>query len=89
MNSSIGDSVGDPKQGAKNRPGDVKTVQGYLNIQLIKDGCRDKFLDVTGGYKEELLKAVIKFQHRRRLPESGLIEPRDRTWDAVEIREPH
>jgi len=83
MNSSIGDSVGDPKKGAKNRTGDVKTVQGYLNIQLIKDGCGDKFLDVTGAYKEDLPKAILKFQHRRRLPETGLIQPRDRTWGAL------
>jgi GH24 family phage-related lysozyme (muramidase) len=84
MNSSIGDPVGSVKLGAKNRTSDVKTVQGYLNIQIIKDGRSDKFLDVTGDFKDDpTLKAIIAFQHRRSLPESGLIEPRDRTWDAL------
>ena len=83
MNSYISDSVGDAKQGAKNRTGEVKAVQGYLNIQIVVDRRSDAFLQVTGNLDDNTLKAIKEFQRRRGLAQSGLIEPRDRTWDAL------
>jgi hypothetical protein len=48
MNTSIRDSVGDPKAGAANRDGDVKTVQGLLSVQIIQERRSDRLLKLSG-----------------------------------------
>ena len=48
LNTDIRDSVGDPKKGAVNRDEDVRTVQGLLNVQIVKDRRSERFVAVDG-----------------------------------------
>jgi lysozyme len=85
----IRDSVGDPKEGAANRGGDVKTAQGLLNIQMAQNGRCDRLLTVTGSLDRDTLKAIIEFQRRRAIAQSGLIIRGDATYrDLVRINGP-
>jgi len=82
-NNYITQSVGDPKKSAANRHEDVKVAQGLLNVQIIKDNRSDRLLPVTGSVDSDTLKAIIEFQRRRGIAQSGLIEPRDDTFSAL------
>ena len=83
MNTDIADSVGDQKKGARNSQGDVKTVQGLLNIQLVVDRRSDPFLRCDGRMGTRTLGAITEFQRRRGLDRTGIIQPRDRTMEAL------
>jgi lysozyme len=82
-NNHITSPVGDPKQRAANRSEDVKTVQGLLNVQIIKDHRSDRLLRITGNLDGDTLKAIIELQRRQGIARSGLIEPRDGTFSAL------
>jgi lysozyme len=82
-NNHITYSVGDPKKGAANRPEEVKTVQGLLNVQIIKDHRSDRLLRITGSLDSDTLEAIIELQRRQGIARSGLIEPRDGTFSAL------
>ena len=58
MDRAINDSVGDTKQGAVNPENDVRTVQGMLNIRIVKDGRGDRFLAVDGRVGDKTLSAI-------------------------------
>ena len=59
MNRDINHSVGDSKLGAANRTEDVKTVQGLLNVQIVKDRRSDHFLAVDGRLGSQTLVAIV------------------------------
>ncbi len=82
-NNYITQSVGDPEKGAANRHEEVKVVQGLLNVQIIKDNRSDRLLPITGSVDSDTLKAIIEFQRRRGIAQSGLLEPRDDTFSAL------
>jgi len=75
--------VGDPKKGAANRTDDVKTVQGLLNVQMVKDRRSDRFLAVDGRVGRETVEAIGQFQRRRSITETGLIQRGDATIRAL------
>jgi hypothetical protein len=95
MDMYISGSVGDPNKGAANFAEDLRTVQGYLNIQIIEDRRGDPFLHVVHYLDDDMLIAIKAFQQRwidaqshipgqsRKLAPSGVIEPRDATWVAL------
>jgi lysozyme len=83
MNKDVSDSVGDPKAGAANRTEDVKTVQGLLNVQMVKDRLSGRFLAVDGRLGSQTLGAIGEFQRRHRLPQTGLIKRGDATIHAL------
>lgn len=83
LNNYITYSVGDPKQGAANRHDEVETIQGLLNVQIIKDNRGDRLLPITGSVDTDTLRAIMEFQRRRGYPQSGLIQPRDNTFSAL------
>ena len=82
-NNHIPYSVGDLKEDAANRREDVSVVQGLLNVQIIKDNRSDRLLRITGSVDSDTLKAIIEFQRRQGIAQSGLIEPRDGTFSAL------
>jgi len=83
MNNSIRASVGDPKQDSANRDEDVKTVQGLLNIQIIQDRRSDRLLELSGRMDSDTGRAIIEFQRRHGIERSGVIELRDKTFNAL------
>ena len=83
MDKDIRDSVGDPKLGAVNRDDDVKTVQGLLNVQIIRDRRSDRLLAVDGRVGSETLTAIGEFQRRQGLPLALLINRGDATIRAL------
>jgi lysozyme len=76
-------SVGESKDGAANRDQDVSEVQGLLNIQIIKDGCTDRLLEVTGSFNHDTLNAIVEFQRRHGLSRTGWVSPNDQTFRAL------
>ncbi|MBF6558933.1 MAG: glycoside hydrolase family protein [Candidatus Binataceae bacterium] len=82
-NNYITYSVGDPKKGAANRREEVSVVQGLLNVQIIQHNRSDRLLRITGSVDSDTLKAIIEFQRRLGIAQSGLIEPRDGTFRAL------
>ncbi len=84
LKNSLIKSVGDPKKGAANRDEDVKIVQGLLNLEIVKDNRSDRLLEITGHVNDDTLRAVIEFQRRRGTVQSGVVEPRDGTANALE-----
>jgi lysozyme len=83
LNTNIRDSVGDPKEGAANRDEDVRTVQGLLNVQIVKDHRSDRFLAVDGRIGSATLGAIDEFQRRHSLPGNGLIKSGDAVMRAL------
>lgn len=85
LNNYISNSVGDPKKvkSSDNRDSEVKTVQGLLNVQIIKDNRSDQLLKITSKVDDDTLKAIIEFQRRRGFPQTGLIAPRDNAYSAL------
>jgi len=83
LDRPLGKSVGDAKKGAANRDEDVSTVQGLLNVQIIKDNRSDRLLEVTGRFNDDTERAIIEFQRRCGTDQTGVIEPRDRTLEAL------
>ena len=81
--SKWNDSVGDPKAGAANRVEDVKTVQGLLNVQIIKDNRSDRLFEVTGRVNDDTLRAIVEFQRRREIAPTVVIQPDDSTFSAL------
>jgi Putative peptidoglycan binding domain len=64
---------------------DVRDAQRKLNARranmLDESGNRAKEIDEDGKFGNETEKAVLLFQRRNRLPDTGKID--DRTWDAL------
>ena len=83
MDTDIGDSVGDAKKGAINRTKDVETVQGLLNVQIVKDRGSDRFVAVDGRVGSETLAALAKFQGGHSLALTGLMKRGDATIRAL------
>jgi len=83
MDNSIRASVGDPKQGSANRDHDVKTVQGLLNVQIIQDRRSDRLLELSGRIDSDTGRAITEFQRRHGIERTGVIEPRDKTFNAL------
>jgi lysozyme len=83
LDMEIRDSVGDPKQGAANRTDDVKIVQGLLNMQMVENGRCDHLLKVDGRMGRETLAAIVGFQRRHGLAQTGLIAPRDKAFSKL------
>lgn len=92
MERDISESVGDAKNAAGNRgngDADVKTVQGLLNVQIVADRRSDRFLSVNGRIDSGTLSAIVEFQRRHSLPQTGLIKRGDATIQALaRFREP-
>ena len=84
LKNSLVKSVGDLKKGAANRDEDVRTLQGLLNVQITKDNCSDRVLELTGRVNDDTLRALIEFQRRRGFVQTGTVEPHDRTSDALQ-----
>jgi GH24 family phage-related lysozyme (muramidase) len=83
LERDIIDSVGDAKKGAVNREDDVRTVQGLLNVQIVTDRRSDRFISVDGRIDSEILSAIVEFQRRSGLAQSGLIRRGDATIQAL------
>jgi len=83
LNRDIGHSVGDPRQGAANRTGDVETVQGLLNVQMVKDRRSDRLTTVNGRFSPEVVEAVGEFQKRHSLAQTAVIKGGDLTIRAL------
>lgn len=83
LNTEIYDSVGKPGKGASNRDEDVKTIQGLLNVQIVKDHRSDRLLAVDGQVGSETLQAMGEFQRRRGLDRNRLIKRGDDTHRAL------
>ena len=83
LNNSLEKSVGDPKKGAANRPSDVETVQGLLNIQSIQGKRNDRLLPISGYVDDDTQRAILDFQELSGQARSGLIAPDDATFRAL------
>jgi lysozyme len=66
-----------------NRDEDVKTVQGLLNVQIVKDRRSDGFLGIDGRIGSATLGAIDEFQRRHSLPRNGLIKSGDAVMRAL------
>ena len=83
VDTDIRDSVGDVKKGAINRIKDVETVQGLLNVQVVKDRGSARFVAVDGRVGSETLHAIGEFQRGHSLALTGLIRSGDATIRAL------
>ncbi|MGH7879361.1 MAG: lysozyme, partial [Candidatus Binataceae bacterium] len=91
LNNRITNPIGDakyfgspPKLPWGNDSEDIKTVQGLLNVQIIKSGGSDRLLLLTSSINSETVRAIVEFQGRNLSgAPSGLIKPSDATFSKL------